>query len=83
MLGIRLNHQFCFRVFQTLTCVFLFFWQKPRKMKESGGMNGCIKRGSEPDIPYCVRVAELEAGDVFVSSYYYYLLLIISQNGYS
>ncbi|XP_071787777.1 cyclic nucleotide-binding domain-containing protein 2-like isoform X3 [Asterias amurensis] len=38
---------------------------KPRKMKESGGMNGCIKRGSEPDIPYCVRVAELEAGDVF------------------
>ncbi|XP_038055391.1 uncharacterized protein LOC119727547 isoform X3 [Patiria miniata] len=39
--------------------------KKPRKMLESSGLNGCIKRGSELDIPYCVRVAELEGGDVF------------------
>ncbi|XP_022079604.1 uncharacterized protein LOC110973238 isoform X2 [Acanthaster planci] len=39
--------------------------EKPRKLLESSGLNGCIKRGSELDIPYCVRVAELEAGDVF------------------
>ncbi|XP_072039593.1 uncharacterized protein [Amphiura filiformis] len=39
--------------------------KKPRKLLETSGTNGCIKRGSELDIPHCVRVAELVGGDVF------------------
>lgn len=39
--------------------------KKPRKLLETYGTNGCMKRGSELDVPYCVRVAELVAGDVF------------------
>ncbi|KAJ8028240.1 Cyclic nucleotide-binding domain-containing protein 2 [Holothuria leucospilota] len=39
--------------------------EKPRTLLATSGLNGCIQRGTELDVPYCVRVAELEAGDVF------------------
>ncbi|XP_071847461.1 cyclic nucleotide-binding domain-containing protein 2-like isoform X2 [Apostichopus japonicus] len=39
--------------------------EKPRQMLATSGLNGYIQRGTELDVPYCVRVAELEAGDVF------------------
>ncbi|XP_070552938.1 cyclic nucleotide-binding domain-containing protein 2-like isoform X2 [Ptychodera flava] len=41
------------------------FVKIPRKMLQNYGVNGSLRRGSEANIPSCVKLSELLAGDCF------------------
>ncbi|XP_006814717.1 uncharacterized protein LOC100377768 [Saccoglossus kowalevskii] len=37
----------------------------PRRMSQTYGTNGCLRRGSDAQLPHCVKLSELTAGDCF------------------